>query len=187
MNISEQIINKLHDRQEVVLAGLGRLVLQKKPATISEETQKLLPPKYGIAFEVDRSVKADNEFSSFAHQLLKKLLSTGESDVEGIGKWALKAGKITFLPEDKGVEYNFFGFEEISLPEPSRKWQRSAHSPAETDNFRRWILWFFLIIVPALMLVGLFLWKGKQIFNSQLLNDLSITTHTHRITTSTEK
>ncbi|KUG11309.1 hypothetical protein BEI02_01565 [Elizabethkingia sp. HvH-WGS333] len=149
MNIAQQIIHDLQSRKRVELSGLGTLNLITKHAEVDEANDKILPPKQEIEFIADKKA-VENSYTSHAQEWIRELMSTGEVQVKGLGKWMNNAGKVIFFPEEKILSNSFYGLEEISLPKVSRiqpvqSLQNETKKASDYKANRSWI-WILLAL-----------------------------------------
>ena len=173
MNIAQQIIQVLHLRKKVDFSGLGTLSLVTKHAEVDTENDKILPPKQELSFDINRGVKADNQFTALSHEMVKDLLEKGEAKIEGLGKWTNVAGKMHFYPEANVLDNSFYGLEAIDVP---RIGVSDLVTDSSTDQpsyqMNRSILWTFLVALPMIGIIYVGVTNSEKLFGVKSFNNL---------------
>jgi|GEM_PF-2267896 len=183
MDFSQHIKQELQSNHKVLLSGLGTLWLKVKHAQVNEETQIIQPPKYELAFDLDRTLTAENQFSEFSRTVLNSILQKGEYHVEGIGKWTNEAGKIKFSAEEKENLFtdHFFGFEEIKLSKANNLPSDLKRAEAPSSIFYKIILWGFLVIVPLAGILAFTITQWDKLFSKNIISEYAVKNPAHRI------
>ncbi|HAY3562205.1 hypothetical protein KRE47_14215 [Elizabethkingia meningoseptica] len=159
MNIAQQIIQDLQSRKKVELSGLGTLHLITKHAEVDEANDKILPPKQEIEFVADKKA-VENNYTAYAQEWVRELLTKEQIEVEGLGKWINNAGKIIFFPQEKILNNSFYGLEEISLPKVSKiqPVQELKKQSNNSDDYKANKSWIWICI--GIVLVGAVAYLG---------------------------
>jgi len=174
MNIAQQIIQVLYLRKKVDFSGLGTLSLVTKHAEVDTENDKILPPKQELSFDINRGIKADNQFSNLSHEIVKNLLEKGESKIEGLGKWTNVAGKMQFFPEANVLDNSFYGLEAIDVPRIGSTdfaSEEGSQGP-EPYQMNKSILYTFLVALPMIGIIYVCLTNTEKLFGVKSFNSL---------------
>lgn len=207
MNISAYILEYLKQFGTVTVPGFGVFSLKNSKAIINSENGSILPPASEIAFAVDYEIQSD-ELAAFIAGEKKMSLDASKSDLKiQTDFWKKKLQADQFLEiqnlgaihiEDDKTHFkgqriesghpDFYGLEEIRLSDINNGEKISVSENREKDyQFKKSILWIFLLAVPVLGILYLAFTQQELLFGKKSFDKVSVQTSTHRIVKDTIK
>ncbi|KFF09512.1 HU domain-containing protein [Chryseobacterium luteum] len=207
MNISAYILEYLKQFGTVTVPGFGVFSLKNSKAIINSENGSILPPASEIAFAVDYEIQSD-ELAAFIAGEKQMSLDASKSDLKiQTDFWKKKLQADQFLEiqnlgaihiEDDKTHFkgqriesghpDFYGLEEIRLSDINNGEKISVSENREKDyQFKKSILWIFLLAVPVLGILYLAFTQQELLFGKKSFDKVSVQTSTHRIVKDTIK
>ena len=200
MDLSSYISECLCKDQKAAVAGFGSFVLKNSGARILDGDRKILPPAKEIFFVEDSSVADDGLAAMIAARedittgkaiafvqvksdtWNRKLQSTTEFAIPGVGRFVPEDGKMIFRGERLNINApDFFGLENIDLVQlggSGAPAKTAPSSPSGEYTFNRTILWTFLLIIPVVGLSVLAITQSNRLFGKK---SFTVNNATHRI------
>lgn len=207
MNISAYILEYLKQFGTVTVPSFGVFSLKNSKAIINSENGSILPPASEIVFAVDYEIQSD-ELAAFIAAQKQMSLEASKSDLKiQTDFWKKKLQADQFLEiqnlgtinieenhthfKGKRVEAghpDFYGLEEIRLSDINNGEKISTAENREKDyQFKKSILWIFLLAIPVLGILYLAFTQQELLFGKKSFDKVSVQTSTHRIEKDTIK
>ncbi|AZA48142.1 hypothetical protein EG346_08010 [Chryseobacterium carnipullorum] len=207
MNISAYILEYLKQFGTVTVPSFGMFSLKNSKAIINSENGSILPPASEIVFAVDYEIQSD-ELAAFIAAQKQMSLEASKSDLKiqtDFWKKKLQADQVLEIQnlgvitiendrahfKGKRIESghpDFYGLEEIRLSDINNGEKVSTIVNREKDyQFKKSILWIFLLAVPVLGIIYLAFTQQELLFGKKSFDKVSVQTSTHRIVKDTVK
>ncbi|KMQ66851.1 hypothetical protein ACM46_04955 [Chryseobacterium angstadtii] len=207
MNISAYILEYLKQFGTVTVPGFGVFSLKNSKAIINSENGSILPPASEIVFAADYEMQSDELAAFIAEQKQmsleasksdlkiqtdfwkKKLQADQVLDIQNLGTINIEEDKTYF--KGKRIESghpDFYGLEEIRISDINNGEKIISTENREKDyQFKKTILWTFLIAVPVAGIAYLAFTQQELLFGKKSFEKVSVQTSTHRIVKDTIK
>ncbi|WP_223609046.1 hypothetical protein [Chryseobacterium sp. OSA05B] len=207
MNISAYILEYLKQFGTVTVPGFGVFSLKNSKAIINSENGSILPPASEIVFAVDYEIQSDELAAFIAAQKQmsleasksdlkiqtdfwkKKLQADLVLDIQNLGFINIEENHTHF--KGKRIESghpDFYGLEEIRISDINNGEKISTAVNREKDyQFKKSILWIFLLVIPVLGILYLAFTQQELLFGKKSFDKVSVQTSTHRIVKDTVK
>lgn len=120
----------LYDYKSLAIPGLGMINLQRNSAFADVVNQQVYPPKYDVKFQNDVSANSyqtyellksylpeltRSDFDSYMNARVAELNSTGQTNIEGIGKLSNADGGLVFQPFPETTNLLTYGLNRLGL------------------------------------------------------------------------